>query len=882
MSEQKPSPRKAKKLVLEEAVNTLGAVAFEGTFSKRYDHLDIIGAGGMGFVFKGKHKTLRRVEALKVPKPNLLSEPTFLARFKEEASTLAQLQHKNIVHIHHVEIEDDPKKLTYISMEFVSGERLDDFLLSHGSEIRVSEMVSIFLNVAKAIDYFHSQNVIHRDIKPENILIETETMNPKIVDFGLARTEDRDINITAEGGSAGYTLAYASPEQLSNEDVGIATDIYSFAITIYRCLSREYPYNFTSHMGSVIRAHLIQDPIPINERNSNLPWELNHAILPGLSKKPENRPQSATIMVERVGEALRPFLHQRLSDFYEFTGQRNFKKLFDAQTMSASEPSHKSETITAKKKSSVPETHVSPVPPAPKVSLPEVQPTKEEPKKLSPAPQVKKPEPLPQPHDQKKKRGIFWRLVNLILLFLIIGLCVFAGALFLDYKNPEGPTWSQEWIKKALVAIDREDLIPKPNCDPSFALSGTLLQIKREGDALDLAIEAGAECNWEVALNFPPESEVRWASLIPPAETAVAVDQGIQNYSGTGNATIQLLVAENTGTMWRETTLLLKSQEGSIVARKTVKQPSAKIAPHLVEAEKAGNAQSPSETRGAPKLTLGKTSSLKIAESGGTAEVLLENLNISNLNLTPEITLKKATQLSDTEVSALLEFAPNWEWVERKISLSIEGQRLTFTQKPLPQLKMKAEGLSSHQNNFFLQSPASGGSWELAILHNIEAPKVPKNLPTWLQLNLVSETGNSSVYLLTVSPAQATDRNDQVELSLVPGSPQRLFVARVRTECVWQVVESSGFDTRNQNDSRPALVIINDPSCPNASPNSPTLIVDSGPQGWITPAQTQWEKRPKGYAFSWNIAENTSSEPRQATIKIEGTAINLTLRQKGN
>ncbi|MDX1973720.1 MAG: protein kinase [Candidatus Sumerlaeia bacterium] len=599
--------RKKKKIELGEAIHALGLVSFEQTFSRRYEIQGILGAGGMGYVFKGKHKTLKRVEAIKVPKPELLDDPTLMARFKEEASTLARLSHKNIVHVHTVEIEEDPTKLTYISMEFVAGERLDDFLVNHGDTLLVKDMVSIFRNVAEAIDYFHKENVIHRDIKPENILIENETIIPKMVDFGLARTEDRDINITMEGVSAGYTLAYASPEQVSNEPVGPPTDIYSFAVTLYRCLCREYPYNFTSNMGSVIRAHLMQQPVPIQHRNSLLPSELNEALFPGLAKQPKDRPVTAMQIVLGVEEALRPFLHQKISDFYESTGKRNFQAYIppadsdptiptrmpeDKQRVSQSDStisklSGGTEIVEKKaidsedsKSSPVtisptlpPGTILVPSPPATPVSRP-VETPRIEPEK----PKETKPPVKP------KRRG-FTTFLNTFLVLLIVVISIFAGAVFVDFAQPGGASWS-----KPILAFIQNSPAPTPTpapprpvveCTPTLTNPTDQLTLPSFEGTLVLSITAQDNCRWEMKVNLESKDAQPWVGLFLKGTQPY----GRESISGVATKELVIIALANSASQPRTATLILSNDEGVESTRLKLVQEGAAVTPDSPVAE---------------------------------------------------------------------------------------------------------------------------------------------------------------------------------------------------------------------------------------------------------------------------------------------------------
>jgi serine/threonine protein kinase len=698
--------RKKKKIELDEAIHALGMVSFEQTFSRRYEIQGILGAGGMGYVFKGKHKTLKRVEAIKVPKPELLDDPTLMARFKEEASTLARLRHKNIVHVHTVEIEEDPTKLTYISMEFVAGERLDDFLVNHGDTLLVRDMIAIFRSVAEAIDYFHKENVIHRDIKPENILIENETIIPKMVDFGLARTEDRDINITMEGVSAGYTLAYASPEQVSNEPVGPPTDIYSFAVTLYRCLCREYPYNFTSNMGSVIRAHLMQQPVPIQHRNSLLPSELNDALFPGLAKQPNARTATASLIVQGVEEALRPFLHQKISDFYESTGKRNFQAYIPPADSDPTIPTRipespqrvsQSDSTISKlsggteivEKSSTESEPSKPttgtlsptLPPGTILYRPELGSPKpvESPKTLEP-PRVKPPKPKVETPPAKPKRRSIYGWINSFLVLLIVLLSIFAGAVFVDFAQPGGASWS-----KPILAFLQNSAPPTPTpapprpvvqCTPALTNPTEQLVLPAYEGTLVLSITAQDNCRWEMKVNLESEDAKPWVGLFLKGTQPY----GRESISGVATKDLVIIALANSATQPRTATLILSNDEGVESTRLKLVQEGAVVTEDTSVAETEAPAS-------------GETTEPTTGQESTTPAVVPAQPSLAT----------SAKKLSAQEAQEKLSLA--WNEVQ-PVSLGSSGVPLGTLPWPLP---------TSNNAERLLQELISGGPAEEAI-----------------------------------------------------------------------------------------------------------------------------------------------------------------------
>lgn len=172
-----------------------------------YEVQEVLGAGGMGIVFKAYEPTLDRVVAIKVMSPVLAGSATARQRFTREARAAAAVCHEHLVPVHGVH---DVDGLPYLVMQFVAGESLQARLDRTGS-LAVREVVQIGLQTARGLAAAHAQGLIHRDIKPANLLLEGEPARVKITDFGLARTID-DVGLTQNGVVVG-TPEYMAPEQ---------------------------------------------------------------------------------------------------------------------------------------------------------------------------------------------------------------------------------------------------------------------------------------------------------------------------------------------------------------------------------------------------------------------------------------------------------------------------------------------------------------------------------------------------------------------------------------------------------------------------------------------------------------------------------------------
>jgi serine/threonine protein kinase/ABC-type transport system substrate-binding protein len=265
------------------------------TFANRYQIMRELGRGGMGVVYLAKDPMLERDVAIKVMTPDLLSADA-IDRFKREARVVAKMDHPNIVGIH--DIGDNNNSL-FLVMPFVDGTNLRA-LLNEGS-LSLGDVIDIGIQIAEALEYSHSKNVVHRDIKPENVLTSRPeslggSIRIRVSDFGLAMatTESR---ITRTGSVVG-TISYLSPEQLSGRAIDLRSDIYALGVVLYECIVGHPP--FTGEIQSVLYRIAHDRPDPPRAVGSDIPEELENIVLHCLNKDPAGRPQRAQEVVDAL------------------------------------------------------------------------------------------------------------------------------------------------------------------------------------------------------------------------------------------------------------------------------------------------------------------------------------------------------------------------------------------------------------------------------------------------------------------------------------------------------------------------------------------------------------------------------------------------------
>jgi serine/threonine protein kinase len=255
----------------------------------------VLGAGGMGQVFRARHIHLDRPVALKVMHANLSHDPGFQARFRQEARAIAALQHPNIVEVYDF---GEQNGLMYLVMELLSDGSLRGLMQKHAREGKPWPLllaIDLVRQAAEGLAYAHSQGMIHRDIKPDNMLLRAVSGAPgryalKITDFGLARMAEGSM-MTATGTAMG-TPAYMSPEQCQGAHVDLRSDIYALGVVLYEVATGYLPFTAAT-LSEAAYKHVFVPPTPPRQVRADLPPELEEIVLRCLAKRPEERFASA-------------------------------------------------------------------------------------------------------------------------------------------------------------------------------------------------------------------------------------------------------------------------------------------------------------------------------------------------------------------------------------------------------------------------------------------------------------------------------------------------------------------------------------------------------------------------------------------------------------
>jgi serine/threonine-protein kinase len=278
-----------------------------GQFAGSYRIEAVLGAGGMGRVYRAEHPDLGRSAAVKVLALNLTGDADLVRRFRLEAQAVGRLAHPNIVGV--LDFGTLPDGRPFYIMELLRGESLAQFLARVG-RVSVEIMVAILDPVLAALEAAHGEGIVHRDLKPENVFLCASGGGyvPKLLDFGVAKLVDPHATTPhTQTGSLLGTPTYMSPEQASGQTskIGPPSDLYAVGVMAYEMLTGRPPFQ-AAHLGELILKHLQEQPPRVRELRPDVPEDVDALLQMVLAKDPGERPQSAQALRRALRSIAQP------------------------------------------------------------------------------------------------------------------------------------------------------------------------------------------------------------------------------------------------------------------------------------------------------------------------------------------------------------------------------------------------------------------------------------------------------------------------------------------------------------------------------------------------------------------------------------------------
>ena len=275
-----------------------------GTRLGPYEILSLVGAGGMGEVYKSRDTRLDRTVAVKILPPAFAADAQFRERFDREARAISQFDHPHICALHDV---GEEAGTAYLVMQYLEGETLADRLAK--GPIPIGQALTIAIEIASALDRAHRAGIVHRDLKPGNIMLTK--VGAKLLDFGLAKSSPLVVagaaestlaattpNLTAQGAILG-TFQYMAPEQIEGREGDARTDIFAFGAVLYEMVTGTRAFSGKTH-ASLISSILKDEPRPITELQPLTPPLLDHIVSRCLAKDPDERWQGASDLTREL------------------------------------------------------------------------------------------------------------------------------------------------------------------------------------------------------------------------------------------------------------------------------------------------------------------------------------------------------------------------------------------------------------------------------------------------------------------------------------------------------------------------------------------------------------------------------------------------------
>ncbi len=282
-------------------------IAGSTTISGRYILERRLGQGGMGVVFRAKHKFLKSSHAVKIILPSLVDgDADLLVRFNQEAVLAASIDHPNVIRVTDFGVENDI--MPFLVMEFIDGIPLSNYL-TEGKPLTPKDAFDLFIPVAEGVAEAHRKGIVHRDLKPQNVMVQKNLPLKKaikVLDFGLAKIKSPDSYpslIQAKTMNIVGSPPYMSPEQWSGDGVDHRTDVYALAVLLYQMLAGRLPFQADT-MPAMMYQHLNTAPPSATSLGIPLSPEIEAVLQKALQKDPQNRYDSMDIMLSELEDSM--------------------------------------------------------------------------------------------------------------------------------------------------------------------------------------------------------------------------------------------------------------------------------------------------------------------------------------------------------------------------------------------------------------------------------------------------------------------------------------------------------------------------------------------------------------------------------------------------
>jgi len=287
---------------MQAAVNMPKLADIGDVVAGKYRIDAVLGQGGMGAVFVGTHLITGKKFAIKMLLPHVARDEMVAQRFVQEAQASARIAHRNVVEV--LDIGESGGAL-YLVMELLVGESLTAYVERNGA-MPVADVMAIMTRVLRGLEAAHQNGIIHRDLKPDNIFLcaddKGDALEPKIVDFGIAKITDSSAARGTATGTGMGTAYYMPLEQMMGaKHVTFAADIYSIGVCMYECLSGRLPYEAETLPALVMAMHS-GPPEDLRVRRPELPAGLSAAVMRALATQAADRPQSVAELVDSMRE----------------------------------------------------------------------------------------------------------------------------------------------------------------------------------------------------------------------------------------------------------------------------------------------------------------------------------------------------------------------------------------------------------------------------------------------------------------------------------------------------------------------------------------------------------------------------------------------------